>query len=148
MPPAQHNIALSSAALRVHAPADLHTELRSKLGLDPTLAARAGEKVLDPAAPPGETFPEDIWVAIAPVDPFRPLDEHLTWIADKARPGMAYIRELIERAIDIDVWCTCTTDGSSAIVSIAPHLLESLALLGVKVSVRFAAVPELKGVAR
>ena len=48
---------LWSAALRVYAPVELHAELRSKLALEPALAARAGEKILDPAAPPGETFP-------------------------------------------------------------------------------------------
>ncbi|MCL5096519.1 MAG: DUF4279 domain-containing protein [Candidatus Omnitrophica bacterium] len=145
MSPNGDGLIFYNAALRIYAPHDLHAELRNRLDLNPTLSAQAGEIVSDPAAPTGKTFPADVWLVVAPVDVCRPINEHLSWIIEKARPNVAYLKKLVESGIHIDIWCTCTTNGVAALISIDPTLIASLAHLELPVSVRFAALPQLGG---
>jgi hypothetical protein len=73
-----------------------------------------------------------IWIITAPVAEGEDIAKHLGWISNFANANEAYLRSLIARDTNIDIYMSyaCTDDHRG--FGIAPELLEIFPKLGIR----------------
>jgi len=136
-------IEVVSASLRVLGVSDHHAELERILGVKATASHLKGEKIIDFPWSKHKKWPHDVWVVEAPVEPMRPLQEHLRWVVKKFAKHRAYLHSLATKGAQIDVICSCISEERSVSLVIDPGLLGAVSELGFPLTVRVISVAGL-----
>lgn len=80
------------------------------LGLEPSHTHRKGQSRGKHSRIP---WTHDIWIFDAPVDPSRPLEEHIMVLWDVLRPHIPYLRSL-KSNFQLDIFCSYRSNSGTA----------------------------------
>lgn len=119
---AETQTGLFSATLRVKNAGWLHSEITGAIGVKPTDSHLKGE----PRLPPIKRMPTwkaDLWALDSPLSENADLSEHLKWLWQKLSPHKEFIKSLVAKGIDIDIFCGYSMELRSSVFSIQPEAL-------------------------
>ena len=108
-----------SAGLRIKNAPKLHNEI-SKI-LKPTHVHKKGEKRFKE-----KVWENDIWLLDSPLPPEKSLTEHILWILEKIKPNIDYFIGLRKKGVEMDLFCTFTTENDQDGFTLESEILELL----------------------
>jgi hypothetical protein len=119
------------ACLRIHDVPDLHDEITARLG-KPSECHK--KRDLRPSSSK-RAWPNDIWMRESPLPEWRDIGEHLAWVAELARPHVAYLRRVIRRGARMDIYMTYCCDHEHCGFGLSPEHLEIFTRIGMRFEV-------------
>ncbi len=110
-----------SASLRVKNAPELHDEISDFTGLEPSECHYRGDIA---NLNSGRKWNNDIWTYKSNLSESNDLTDHLIFLWNAIEPYSDYFKTLIDKGVDIDVFCGYSSDCDHAGLSIKPEAFE------------------------
>lgn len=120
-----------SASLRIKNCPELHDEL-SKL-IKPTHCHKKGDIRIGQ-----NKWDNDIWIFGSQLEKHLPHTEHIKWIWEQIKPHKEYIKGLLGNNIEIDLFCSFTSEYDHSSIYLEIEIYEMLCEL--KIPIEFSVV--------
>jgi hypothetical protein len=120
-----------SACLRIKGVPHLHAEILENLGSG-TESHKEGDVA---QAEPLRRWRNSIWIMSAPVAEEEDIAKHLGWVSSFASEHEKYLKELISKGAEMDIYMSYACSEDHRGFGLDPHLLEIFPKLGIRLEV-------------
>jgi hypothetical protein len=120
-----------SAALRIMGAGEMHDELTCELG-EPSTMTRHGSPL---KSNPVRKALKDLWMLESPLPESSSISDHLRWLNNQLLGHYDYIRNLVKKGVQVDIFCGYRSDCDHAGFAIEPEAARLVADLGVKMEI-------------
>ena len=117
-----------SASLRVMDAPEIHEEISSKLK-----SSHEHKKGEVRELKLNKRWENSVWILKSPLPKTDSLTKHLEWIWETIKPHIEYFKSLIDANINIDIFCSYTSDCDNGGFELKPQVYEMLATLKVQI---------------